>query len=126
MDEFYDSSESRLLSPRNKRGYAFAALRRNLTLLVLDNLLSLIELDVKQTKPALDNLYSVIGLDTNKRYRYSTILSALSDSIQTNITGLRQTFQSYWTRYRQTLPVLDNLLIVFGLSDSKIRDHVST
>jgi hypothetical protein len=40
--------------------------------------------------------------------RSSTIFSALSDSIQTNFTGLRQSFQPYRTRYKQTLPVLDN------------------
>ena len=32
-------------------------------------------------------VFSLIGLDTNKRYQSSTIFSALSDSIQTNITN---------------------------------------
>jgi hypothetical protein len=56
----------------------------------------------QQTLPVLDNLFSLIGLDTNTRYRSSTIFSVLSDSIQTNITGPRQSFQPYRTRYKQT------------------------
>jgi hypothetical protein len=56
----------------------------------------------KHTSPVLDILFSLIELDTNNPYRSSTILSALSDSIPTNFTGPRQSFQPYRTRYKQT------------------------
>ena len=54
-----------------------------------------------------------------KLYRSSTILSALSDSIQITITGPRQSFQPYRTRYKQTLPVLDNLFSLIGLDTNE-------
>jgi len=107
------------------------------TLPVLDNLFSLTGLDTtnitgpqqsfqpyrtryKQTLPVLDNLFSLIGLNTNKHNRSSTILSVSSDSIQTNFIGSRQSFQPYRTRYKQTLPVHDNLFSLIGLDTNKI------
>jgi hypothetical protein len=79
----------------------------------------------KHTLPVFDNLFSLIGLDTNKNYRSSTIFPALSDSIQTTVTGPRQSFQPYRTRYKQTLPVLDNLFSLIGL-DTNNRYRSST
>ena len=73
----------------------------------------------KQPLLVHDNLFSLIGLDTNKLYRSSTILSALSDSIQITITGPRQSFQLYRTRYKQTLPVLDNRFSLIGLDTNE-------
>ena len=69
----------------------------------------------KYTLPVLDNLFSLFGFDTNDHYRFSTIFSALSDSIQTCLTSPRQSFQSYRTRYKQPLSVLTILSV---LSDS--------
>jgi hypothetical protein len=90
---------------------------------VLDNLSSLIGLDTnKHTRPdnlfsliELDNLFSFIELDSNKRYRSSTILSAILDSIQIIIIGTRQPFQPSRARYKHTLPVFDNLFSLIGL-----------
>ena len=79
----------------------------------------------QQTSPVLDNLFSLIGLDTNTRYWSSTIFSVVSDSIQTNITGPQQSFQPYRTRYKQTLPVLDNPFSLIGL-DTNNRYRSST
>jgi hypothetical protein len=77
-------------------------IRYKRSLLVLDNLFSLIGLDtnmpyqsstifsvlpdsIQTTLIGLDNPFSPFGLDTDKLYRSSTIFSALSDSIQTNV-----------------------------------------
>jgi len=76
----------------------------------------------KRSLPVFDNLFSLIGLDTNMPYQSSTIFSVLPDSIQTTLIGLRQSFKSYRTRYRQTLPVLDNLFSLIGLDTNKQMD----
>ena len=135
-----ESIQTNVTSPR--QSFQPYRTRYKHTLPVLDNLLSLIGLDTKQhnrsstnfsvlsdsiqtTLPVLDNLFSLIGLDSNKLYRSSTIFSALSDSIQITITGPRQSFQPYRTRYKQTLPVLDNLFSLIGL-DTNTRYRSST
>ena len=78
----------------------------------------------KRSLSVPDNLFSLLGLDTNIRYQYSTIFSVLSDSIQTTLTGLRQSFQPYRNRYQQTLMVLDNLFSLIGLGTNKQMNAV--
>ena len=73
----------------------------------------------RRSLPVFDNLFSLIGLDTNMPYQSSTIFLVLPDSIRTTLIGLRQSFKSYRTRYRQTLPVLDNLFSLIGLDTNK-------